>query len=87
VSDNKFDIINGSTFVYDGTYSGFVYLQIDLNTYSNFEVDYIIENENAIIYPRAYNDSIKDSFNAVILELPEEKNDSDRNISNLGCNF
>jgi len=42
VSDNKFDIINGKTFVYGGSYSGMVYLQIDLIVYNDFEVDYIL---------------------------------------------
>jgi len=87
ISDNKTDIINGKTFVYGGSYSGYVYLQIDLLIYNNFEVDYILNNQGATIYPRAYRNDSEPSSKAVVLKDPEKKEDSSRNTTNLNCSL
>lgn len=87
ISDNKIDIVNGTTFIYNGTYSGFVYLEISLVTYDNFEVDYLIKDNYIEIYPRAFNkDNSNISYNAVLLEDLNQKNNSDLNYTNLNCN-
>lgn len=87
VSDNKTDIINGKTFIYGGSYSGVVYLQIDLIVYNNFEVDYILNENGATVYPRSFNTQLGYSSKAVVLNHPEQKLDEESNTSNVNCNL
>ena len=87
ISDDKVDIINGKTFVYGGSYSGYVYLQIDLLIYNNFEVDYILNSQGATIYPRAFRDDSDISSKAVVLKHEVHKEDYNNNSTNLKCDL
>lgn len=90
VSNNKSDILSSKKFVYGGFQSGYVYLQINLIIYNNFEVDYTMNTDTTTIYPRAYSDTHRElgiSCKAVVLKDEEIKTDNTRNITNIQCDL